>query len=192
MVKVLGVDCSLNNLGLSVNEVDEDTFEMKPLFTELFCNDTWYKKNMKKSFIDFDKARNFYDKIKTVAEQNNVSFIVAEIPCGSQSSRACTSAGIVTGILGSLARDFYFVGVTPIDAKKASVGTNTATKEEVISWVHTTFPELPVPTIKSKGVTRIVKKFEHEADSIAIAYAGIQTSEFLNFFNEWKEKQNKN
>lgn len=187
-MKVLGVDCSLNNLGLSVNEVNEETFEMKPLFTELYCNDKWYKKNMRQSFIDFDKAKNFYEKIRQVIKENNVSIVVAEIPCGSQSSRACTSAGIVTGILGSIACETPFVGVTPIEAKKASVGTNTATKEEVINWVHITFPDLAVPTKKTKGVTTIVKKFEHEADSIAIAYAGVQSAEFYKVFQQLKEQ----
>lgn len=179
-VRVLGVDCSLNNLGCCVCEVD-DHLHMKVLTTKLFQNNESDNKKGLKSFQDLDKAKRFANYLKFMIGEYNIDIVVGEVPCGSQSSRACTSAGVVTGLLGSIASFCDFVGVTPIQAKKASVGSKTASKEEIIEWVRTTFPEVQVPLQKRGGEFKIVKKFEHEADSIAIVHCSLQTSEFQKF-----------
>lgn len=177
MVKVLGVDCSLNNLGCCVCEVD-DKLNMKVLSTKLFENSNTESDRALRSFQDLEKAKRFANYLKYMIGENDIDIVVGEVPCGSQSSRACTSAGVVTGLLGSVASFCDFVGVTPIQAKKASVGSKTATKEEVIEWVKNTFPEVKIPLQTRGGKVHIVKKFEHEADSIAIVNSALQTSEF--------------
>lgn len=176
-IKVLGIDCSLNNLGLCICEVDPH-LNMTVLETKLIKNDDVYPAKMLKSFQDFNKSKKFAKALREIIGENKIQICVGEIPCGSQSSRACTSAGIVTGLLGSIASYCPVCGVTPIQAKKASVGCNTATKEDVIAWVQQTHPEVIFRTRKLHGEDVVMKDCEHEADSIAIVTAGLLTPEF--------------
>ena len=62
-VLVLGVDCSLNNLGCCVCEVDEH-LQMKVLTTRLFQNNESDTKKGLKSFQDLDKAKRFANYLK--------------------------------------------------------------------------------------------------------------------------------
>lgn len=56
-IKVLGIDCSLNNLGLCICEVDPH-LNMTVLETKLIKNDDVYPAKMLKSFQDFNKSKN--------------------------------------------------------------------------------------------------------------------------------------
>ena len=176
-VKVLGVDCSLNNCGVCLCEVDEH-LNIKVIQTILNENNQKFPKKMRQSFQDFKKAKAHAKFINEVIYGYQIEIVVAEIPCGSQSSRACTSAGVVTGLLGSIAIKKPLVGVTPIEVKKASVGINTASKDDIIAWCLAAHPEITPPTRKVRGVQEVLKKFEHEADSGAIVTAGVQTADF--------------
>lgn len=177
MVKVLGIDCSLNNLGLCVCEVDEN-LNLKVLKTQLIKNDQVYPKKMLQSFQDFDKSKKFAKALREVIGENKIQICVGEIPCGSQSSRACTSAGVVVGLLGSVASFCSICGVTPVQAKKASVGSKTASKEDIIVWAQQTHPEVQFRTRTLHGQQVVMKDSEHEADSIAIVTAALDTEEF--------------
>lgn len=189
-VRVLGIDCSLNNLGVCICEVDFH-LNMFVLETRLIRNNEVYPSKMLQSFQDFDKAKRFAKALREIVGSNKIDICVGEIPCGSQSSRACTSAGIVTGLLGSVASYCSICGVTPVQAKKASVGSKTASKEEIIEWAQLTHPEVKFRTRKLHGQDVVMKDCEHEADSIAIVTAALQTTEFQELMVQYLESKAK-
>lgn len=111
-------------------------------------------------------------------------FIFAEVPVGSQSSRAMCSYGLCTGVLGSLkAMGLPLVEVTPTEVKMASVGSKTATKTEMIQWAFAKHPNVGWPMHNKK---LSASKAEHMADAIAAIYAGIKTPAFLQLLNTLK------
>ena len=61
--------------------------------------------------------------------------------------------------------------VTPTEVKKATVGTKTASKNDMSAWAFEKHPE--APWVLRKGFP--LAKQEHMADAIAIIYAGMVT-----------------
>jgi Holliday junction resolvasome RuvABC endonuclease subunit len=112
--------------------------------------------------------------------------VFAEVPVGSQSSRAMCSYGVCIGLLAGLAARVPLIQVQPTEVKLAAVGTKTASKEEMIEWATGLYPQLPWFTTKRKGVTTFSAKNEHIADAIAAIYAGILTDEFKRMIAMWK------
>lgn len=105
----------------------------------------------------------------------NVAF--AEIPQGSQNSRASLCSGICIGILGAFrALGWQFIEVSPTEVKMASVGKKTATKAEMIEWAMATFPNAPWPMHNGKINAGLA---EHMADACAAIVAGIRTDQYL-------------
>ena len=71
------------------------------------------------------------------------------------------------------------IEVTPTEAKKASVGRATATKDEIIDWAFKKYPNLNwLKSAQSKRPSKLTDANEHLADAIAVGHAGVKTSEF--------------
>jgi Holliday junction resolvasome RuvABC endonuclease subunit len=103
-------------------------------------------------FVDIIKKR--YD--------GYVVLIVAETPSGSQSASGMKNYGIACALIASL--NAY--EVTPIEVKKHSVGSKTASKRDMINWAAHKHPEVDWPM---RG-GNIQNKAEHIADAVAVVY----------------------
>lgn len=106
--------------------------------------------------------------------------LFAEVPHGSQSSRAMASYGICVGVLGALQTSgLPFYQVSEREVKQATTGNVEAKKEETIAWMMERHPEAPWPMQKQLGVTSVVaSRAEHMADAIGAIYAGIASKPF--------------
>jgi Holliday junction resolvasome RuvABC endonuclease subunit len=108
----------------------------------------------------------------------------AEIPTGAQSARAAMGFGIAIGVLASC--PVPIIQVQPFETKLATVGTKTASKEEMMEWAYERHPEAPWRTYTRKGKIHRSNDNEHLADACAIAEAGIKTQQFRQLLALWK------
>lgn len=102
--------------------------------------------------------------------------VFAEIPTGAQSASAAFAFGIVLGIYASL--PVPVIEVAPSETKMAAVGTKTASKQEMIEWATSKFPDAPWLLTKRQGIMVPINDNEHLADAVAIAHAGVNTPVF--------------
>lgn len=128
-----------------------------------------------------DDLRRAIELNRALIPLNDCRVVFAEIPTGAQSARAAFSFGMAVGTIASILAPV--IQVQPSETKLATVGTKTASKEEMIEWAIETYPDLPW-----QRVTRASKHFEvgdphadneHLADACAIIHAGVKTNEFL-------------
>ena len=142
-------------------------------------------KSVRQNSKDILAARQLAADVRYGCKDARMVFV--EVPIGSQSARAMASYGICVGVLGALAVDQAFIEVTPTEVKLASVGSKTASKQEMIDWAVNNHPDANWPLYRKAGELQMVKSSaEHMADAIASIYAGVQTTQFmqlLNFFN---------
>lgn len=111
-----------------------------------------------------------FDLIK----EYNVTYIISELPHGSQSAVAAIALGLVTGAVQAMA-DVLGIGLewfSEADAKKAVLGKNSATKQEMIDKIHILY-NYRVPWTNTKY------KDEAIADSLAIHYVAMKQSPTL-------------
>ena len=118
------------------------------------------------------RGRQFVDEIKTFCLIQTPNVIMSEIPTGSQSAVAAVGIGVVIGVLSALHTPI--IQVTPRDLKIAATGSPTASKQQMISWATTLYPDLPWRMHRGK----LAKANEHLADAIAAIRAGIETDQF--------------
>jgi len=135
-------------------------------------------KQVRQNSSDLESALQLYKGASEAAIGAHAVFV--EVPVGSQSARAMASYGICVGVLGALrANGIPFFEVTPTEVKLATVGTKTATKQEMINWAMAAHPEANWPMYKQKGETMVSEaKAEHMADAIASIYAGLSCNSF--------------
>ena len=109
-----------------------------------------------------------------------VTYLLTELPHGSQNASAAVMIGIVTGIVQTLS-DALEIGVewyAEMDAKKCLLGKNSATKKEMITAVGKLYD------VTWKGV-----KYYDEAvaDALAIYHTALQQSNTLRLFRTMKQ-----
>lgn len=107
------------------------------------------------------------------------AFIAGEAPSGSQSSAASKSYGISCFLLAV----WDALEVTPDEVKKASVGTSTASKAQMIEWAVVKHPELTWKLQKGKPIN----KNEHLADALGVIYAAMKLPEFKRLQNAYQD-----
>ena len=172
MIKVLGIDPSLNNFGFAVAELEHDGEKWSVKITNLHLHQTEPEKSkqVRKNSSDLERARLLSDAIRLY--EPDADLIVAEVPVGSQSARAMASYGICVGLLAQIQKPL--IQVTPSQVKIAATGDKLATKEEMIAWAVKTYPT--APWLKQKE--KILNKNEHLADAVAAVHAMIKTDDF--------------
>jgi len=169
-----GIDPSLSNFGLAKGTYTNGAFSLSDLLLQQTAPDNKNKKQVRKNSDDLCRA-----KLLVEATNNflaDVDIIIAEIPVGSQSSRASVSYGVCVGILASIRRPI--IQVMPNEVKLISVGSKTASKADMIKWATTAYPKANWLTKKQHGVISYVDKNEHLADAVAAIHAGIATDTF--------------
>jgi len=114
-----------------------------------------------------------------VIKHYKVSYLLTELPHGSQNASAAVMIGIVTGIVQTLS-DTLEIGVewyAEMDAKKCVLGKNSATKQEMITAVDKLY-DVPWKETKYKD--------EAIADALAIYHTALKQSNVLQLFKTMK------
>lgn len=205
-IKVLGVDPALSNLGLAIAEVDlNDPENYRVYDLKLAQTEDGKIERLKKTkdgkikkvrelakgvSVGSDDLRRAKILSKAFLEEaKKADLVIAEIPIGSQSSRAMTSYGVSLGVLGSC--PVPLIEVSPSQAKLAGCNDTTATKHEMIEAAVSQFPDAPWILSKTKrnGKHAITNDNEHLADACFIIRAGIRTDAFNEFVYQLKNGQ---
>lgn len=174
VIRVAGLDGSLRNFGVAIAEVDLETLDIRILSLHLNETKNDKTKKIRKSSDLFERAKSLHYGV--IEQTAGCRLMIGEIPSGGQSYDAVIGFGIVIGIYSSL--PIPMLEVSPTEAKKAVVGTRTASKEEMIEWAFKTYPNAPWLTMKRGGEVVPVLKNEHLADACAAIHAGIRTPAF--------------
>lgn len=177
VIKVVGIDASLNNFGVVKAGVDLDTGKITPYEVKLIQPpkaDAETKKKVRKNSDDLRRARWLCANLKQVCKEADIA--IAEMPFGSQSARAMASYGICLGVLASC--PIPLIEVTPMEVKLAGAGHKTATKAEMIEWAVSLHPGVKWLTCKRGGKSVVTANNEHIADALAAIYAGVDTEQF--------------
>ena len=177
-ISVCSFDPSLRNWGVARGFLDLDTLKVTIMDLDVIRPTLPTGKQVRANSKDVESAYQLFDGARKAAEGAQVIF--AEVPEGSQSSRAMASYGICVGVLGSIrGMGSPFFPVTPTEVKKASAGSRTASKNDMIRWAMEQHPEAPWPMQKKNGeMVVIAGQAEHMADAIAAIYAGLDSLDF--------------
>lgn len=177
-IKVIGQDPSLRNWGLATGTLNIKSNKLHINHIDLINPTIPTGKQVRQNSMDLEAALQLYKSATAASIGAQAVFI--EIPVGSQSARAMASYGVCVGVLGALrANGIPFFEITPTEVKMASVGSKTATKQEMIQWAVKAHPEANWPTHKQHGKNLISDtKAEHMADAIAAIYAGMKCNSF--------------
>lgn len=168
VIHVLGMDPSLRNWGISKGTYDLDTQKLILSEVSVICPTLPTGKQVRQNSLDLASALQLSNYASSYAKEAQAIFV--EVPVGSQSARAMASYGICVGVLGALRSMKPFFEVTPTEVKVTTVGSKTASKEDMINWAKTQHPEVSWPKAAAKA--------EHMADATAAIYAGLKTNEF--------------
>lgn len=177
VIRVLGIDPSLNNFGIAKTSVDVDT--LKVMVESVYViqpqkADAATKRVVRKNSDDLRRAK--WLQAEMIKACEGFDLVSVEAPVGSQSARAMASYGIVIGVLSSC--PLPMIEVTATEVKLAGHGTKTATKREMITWGVAKHPDANWKTINRKGVKTFSNCNEHAADGLASVYAALDTQQF--------------
>lgn len=181
-LRVLGLDPSLQNWGwangLYCTDADLITIDEVGVFSPVKSTAKQVRQNSK----DIERAYELSFELFNLVRNTGPHAIFIEVPVGSQSSRAMASYGICIGIIAALKATLTYPAfeVTPTEVKLAATGTKTATKQQMIDWATSTYPDANWPMITRSGITSVVAgKAEHMADAAGAIHAGLyRSSEF--------------
>lgn len=174
-LRVLCIDPSLRNWGFARSIIDTDTsgIEIEGLVLAKTEPDKKNAKVVRKNSDDLERATLIYGALHREIADFVPDFVFVEVPVGSQSARAMASYGICIGVLASIG--VPLIQVTPTEVKLAGHGTKTASKEEMIAWAVKKYPN--ANWLKRGG--KLVAANEHLADAVAVGYAGMSSTQFL-------------
>jgi Holliday junction resolvasome RuvABC endonuclease subunit len=88
------------------------------------------------------------------------------------------------GILAGCPKPLF--QIQPSETKLATVGTKTASKEEMIEWAVEAYPNAPWFRLRDKPGGKIIAKNEHIADALAVVHAGLETDQFAQFMTMYR------
>lgn len=179
-IRVAGVDPALKNMGIAraslllvpapYNGMQPHKIEVDSL--DLIQTDKQTTKVVRQNSDDLRRCRDLAAGVRSLTD---VRFVFAEIPVGAQSARAAFSFGVATAVMAFC--PVPLIQVQPNETKLATVGTKTASKQEMIEWAVETYPN--APWLMHRGKPKLDN--EHLADACAIIHAGVKTDEFLRF-----------
>ena len=168
-MKVLGVDIGLANTGLAFATINKDKIVVNDL--QLITTEKSKNKSFYRNSDDLQRARSI--SIPLEEALHGIDMVFVEIPVGSQNARAMAAYGICIGVLSWVGAPL--IQVRPVDIKEKTVGSKTASKQEMIDWAVATHPKAPYLR-QSNG--KILKANEHLADAIGAIHTGVQTDEY--------------
>lgn len=172
-IRVMSMDPAFRNFGIAILDIDIDTRELDPVALRLLQTDgKEKKKGVRAGSVNLRNAQELVAGMNQMIERFDPRLACAEIPSGAQSSAAAYGFGVAVGVLGSCS--LPIIQVTANEAKIAATGKKGATKDQMIAWATTQWPDLNW----LRHGKRITKANEHLADALAIAKAATETAEF--------------
>lgn len=159
--QILAFDPSLSNWGFSIGLLKD---KLSIIQTGVIKTKT-KKAKINQNLKDYDRCQLLYQGILPLVKGKDL--LCVELPTGSQTSRAMVSYAVCIALVATL--DIDTVIVTPNEVKRF-VGSDTASKDDVIHWVKHKHPTLTLPN-KTEA--------EHIADSIVAMYVGLTKRELL-------------
>lgn len=180
-ITALSLDLALTHAGMSLLHIPVKTGLIKP--SEVKISKIKLVKTERKTtkgiYQNSDDLRRLSEIVTEIRElQKDADVVFAEIPSGAQNARAATTFGAVLGILSTLEKPL--IQVQKNDRGMIVAGRKVVSKTEVIDWAHKNWPELDWETTKRKGSEVLTLANEHVADSIAVAFAGMQKEQWQN------------
>ena len=143
MTSFISIDGSLKNVGVVMG-----TFgplgNVSPTAGVLFRTEK--KSEGTEDFIN--RCNYIYMQVNNLVKSYKPRYIFLESPMGSQNNAAAKSNAAMCMLAGALRSNISSWGgelitVTPIEVKKAVLGKNDASKEEMISWAVDKYPDFP-------------------------------------------------
>ena len=187
-IQVAGLDMTMSNLGFCRFFLDLDTLDLRLDVAGLVSTEKGNRKLVRANSDDLRRSIEIRQGVDRVA--GGCDFVFAEVPSGSQSSRAALSFGITIGILASLR--VPLIQVMPSETKIHTVGRKTATKDEMIQWSYARYPQAPWQRYQRDVKNRagilvhsagdVHDDNEHMADAMAVVHAGLRTEEFQRWY----------
>jgi Holliday junction resolvasome RuvABC endonuclease subunit len=178
------IDPSMSHTAVVVFDVNPDTLVAKVIHSDTINTEKGKNKQVRASSDAISRCRSLYEGTQDILSQYNPDLVFAETPTGSQSANGMKSYGIACFLLATISP--APIEVTPTEVKKASVGTKTASKAEMIAWAFEKHPELQWKLDKS-GSPQITTE-EHKADAVAVLYAGMKTPDFNRIIGVYRSK----
>lgn len=176
IITLVGIDPALRNTGLSAARYNIDTGTWSVQKVHLIQTENRSGKTVRKSSDDLRCAGEMLKGINRFIAEHGAAFAVAEVPTGTQSARGAFSNGVCCGVLAGVS--VPLIEVSPTEVKLASVGSKTASKEQIIEWAVSRWPDAGWLTRKFKGEVKLIADNEHIADACAAVAAGINTAQF--------------
>lgn len=173
-ILVAGLDGAKANFGITRMNYDLVTGELDIDGLKLIETQKSSAKTVRVSSDNLRRCREIADGIRDGIDGCTVAF--GEVPYGGKSADAVHAFGMVIGLYASL--PIPMIEVMQQETKLATVGTKTASKEEMIEWAFNTYPNAPWLTKRVAGKVSPVLKNEHLADAAAIVHAGVKTPAF--------------
>lgn len=169
MIRLVGMDPSLRNWGVAIADYEPVTQLMHLREVGTLCPILSTGKQVRQNSLDIESAYQLYQGAVKACQGAHAIFV--ECPVGSKSARAMASYGLCAGVLGALrANHLPFFEVTATEVKLAGAGTKTASKDDMIQWAKDKHPNAPW--------AHSLAKAEHQADALAVIYAGLASNPF--------------
>jgi Holliday junction resolvasome RuvABC endonuclease subunit len=175
-IRIAGFDPSLTGCGLAKLDYEIETGKLELVELKLVATQPETAKQVRRSSSDLRRANVIATAM--VDWMEDCKFFFGEVPSGSQSNRAAITFGIVIGLFGMLSHIKPMFEVQPSETKLITVGTKTASKEEMVEWAMEHYPDAPWMTRTLKGKQVPIAANHNLADAIAVAYAGVRLTEF--------------
>lgn len=186
VLRAVSFDPSLSNFGIARVVIKLDTMQIGVESIATLSTERRSNKAVRQNSDDLRRAQELQSGMVTNCATCAVAF--AEIPTGAQSARAMYAFGVSVGVLASC--PIPLIQVQPFETKLATVGTKTASKEEMIEWATGLYPDLPWQRYEKASKKHAEGDYhddnEHMADAIAVSYAAIRTDEFQRMIAMWR------
>lgn len=177
-LRVMGIDAAFSNCGIAKGRIGHLSGQLESIDSlTLIKTEADKSKQVRKSSSDMARAKVLYQGLSMAIEPPCIIF--AEIPSGTQSARASWALGIAVGVMAAINCEHQIIQVTAREVKLASVGSQKASKKEMIAWAHDKHPS--ANWLLHGGKLTLAN--EHLADAIACIYAGMQTDEFQRYLS---------
>ena len=178
MSTFIALDGSIRNVGLVMGTFDS-TGLITPQNGVLFKTQATKNKKLSKVEDFINRCGYLYLQVNNLIGSVKPDYVFIESPMGSKNNAAAKSAAAMCMLAGALRANVAnwngkLITVTPIEVKKAALGVNDASKEDMISWAVEKYPKFPF--YKSKN-GEVYAYNEHLADAIAVTYAGVSKIE---------------
>lgn len=175
LLKVLGLDPSMNNWGIAAGTYNTATGELLVKHVNVIKSIKDGTKRTRQNSKDLATAKRAMEGLSPYLAEKPLIFV--EVPVNSQNARAAVSYGLCVGILGCLrALGYTLFEVTPTEVKLAATGDKNATKAQMIDYGLREHPQANWPRKSNGEVT--ANAAEHMADACGALAAGLNGNEF--------------